>query len=117
MREGAAARDQRGRRRGRRGLSGLGLLLVLAGVVLAMVGPRLPAPVLAWWPLVPVAVGLLGLLRPAGLIEELDRRAAGPLVVTGLAALAFTLGLTRPGLVGPAVIAGLGLLLAWWRLR
>ena len=62
-----------GRGRGRRGVSGLGLLLVVIGAVaLAVSWSILPSKVYQLWPLILVAVGIVGLVRRPGWIDELD---------------------------------------------
>ncbi len=116
----------------RRGLSGLGLLLVAVGLVaLAVTYSVLPSSVYRFWPLVLVAVGLFGLIRRPGWVKELDfhlpelgRAADRPrrvfsvaLIVVGLVSLVFSLGLVDERIVGPVVLIGLGLLLLWRRSR
>ena len=117
----------------RRGLSGLGLLLVIVGLVaLAVAYSHLPARVLGLWPLAFVAVGLFGLVRRPGWVEELDFQ-FGPhvsraldrprrifsllLLAFGALCLPFTLGLVSTALVGPILLVALGLLLLWRRAR
>ncbi len=120
------------RRGERRGLSGLGLLLVVVGLIaLAVTYSVVPASVYRFWPLVLVAVGLFGLVRRPGWVKELDfylpelsRAAERPrrvfsiaLIVTGLVSLVFSLRLVDERIVGPVVLIGLGLLLLWRRSR
>jgi LiaF transmembrane domain len=117
---------------GRRGVSGLGLLMVIIGLVaLAVAYSLLPASVYRLWPLVLVAVGVFGLLRRPGWVQELDfhapelsraadrprRRFSAGLVIVGLVCLVFTLGLVDERIVGPLVLIGLGVLLLWRRSR
>lgn len=117
--------------RGRRGLSGLGLVTVIAGllgVAIAYTQPR----IYHLWPLVMVAVGVFGLLRRPGWVTELDfhlgpefgRAADRPrrvfslgLIVAGLIFLVLSLHLVDERWVGPAVLVLLGLLLLWRRAR
>jgi hypothetical protein len=116
----------------RRGLSGLGLLLVIAGLVaLAVTYSVIPPSVYRLWPLVLVAVGVFGLVRRPGWVKELDfylpelsRAADRPrrvfslaLIATGLVSLVFSLRLVDERIVGPVVLIGLGLLLLWRRSR
>ena len=116
----------------RRGLSGLGLLMVLVGLLaLAVTYSVLPPAVYRLWPVVLVAVGLFGLVRRPGWVQELDfyipelgRAADRPrrvfslvLIVAGLVFLAFSLGLVDERAAGPVVLIGLGLLLLWRRSR
>ena len=124
----AARRPQR-----RRGLSGLGLLLVIVGLLaLAVTYAHLPPRVLGFWPLAFVAVGLFGLVRRPGWVQELDfqfgpqvsrafdrpRRVFSLLLVAfGAFCLPFTLGLLSTALLGPILVVGLGLLLLWRRAR
>lgn len=124
------ARRVRGRER--RGLSGLGLLMVVVGLVaLAVTYSALPSSVYRLWPLILVAVGIFGLLRRPGWVQELDfqvpelgrvvdrpRRVFSlVLVASGLVFLVFSLGLVDERIVGPVVLIGLGLLLLWRRSR
>ena len=131
MREAREARRLRGG--DRRGLSGLGILLVVIGlVVLAVNLSKLPALVYSLWPLILVAVGLFGLFRRPGWVRELDFW-GGPeagrfflrpqrifsvwLVIVGLVALLFTLHLVDSRVLGPGILILLGLLLLWRRSR
>ena len=121
--------------RGRRGLSGLGLLLIVLGMLaLAVAYSILPRWIYAFWPLVLVGVGVFGLVRRPGWVRELDL-ALGPefgfgraadrprrifsiaLIVLGLVFLVFSLGLVDERIVGPLVLIGLGVLLLWRRSR
>lgn len=125
------ARRLRGPRR--RGLSGLGLVLVLLGLLaLAVTYSAVPPIVYRLWPLVLIGVGVFGLLRRPGWVDELDI-ALGPdaarvadrprrvfswaLVILGGLALPFSLGLVDQRVLGPAFLVGLGLLLVWRRAR
>jgi hypothetical protein len=117
----------------RRGLSGLGIALVLVGLVaLAVAYSVVPERVYRWWPLVLVLVGVFGLVRRPGWVRELDiqlgsdfgRLADRPrrifswaLIVLGAVFLVFTLHLVDPRVLGPAVLIVLGLLLLWRRSR
>jgi hypothetical protein len=117
----------------RRGLSGLGLLLVVLGLlVLAVTYSRLPPRLFDLWPLAFVAVGLFGLVRRPGWVAELDvqfgsqvsRALDRPrrlfsllLLVLGCSCLPFTLGLLSTRLIGPILLVALGLLLLWRRAR
>jgi hypothetical protein len=117
----------------RRGLSGLGLLLVVTGLLaVAVTYSHLPARVFGFWPVIFIAVGVFGLVRRPGWVEELDlqfgaqvsrvvdrpRRMFSLLLLAfGCFCLPFTLGLVSTRLVGPALLIGLGLLLLWRRSR
>lgn len=121
------------RARGRRGVSGLGLVLVLLGLLaLAVAYAEVPRWARGLWPLVLVVVGLLGVLRRPGWIDELDivygppawRQFERPrrvfsltLIVLGLLFLPFTTGLLDTRVIGPTVLIVLGLLLVWRRAR
>jgi hypothetical protein len=117
----------------RRGISGLGLALVVVGLLaLAIAYAALPGWLARLWPLALVAVGLLGALRRPGWVEELDLR-WGPqvargadrprrlfslaLVGVGCLCLLFTTGLVDTRVIGPGVLIVLGLLLLWRRAR
>jgi hypothetical protein len=127
---------RRARRAGgtqRRGVSGLGLLLVAAGVLVLLVTfSAVPATILRFWPLLLVGVGLFGLVRRPGWVRELDLW-AGPdavrafdrprrlfsvvLIVLGAVCLLFTLKLVDARVIGPGLLVGIGLLLVWRRAR
>ena len=117
----------------RRGLSGLGILLVLVGlVVLAVNFSKLLALVYSLWPLILVGVGVFGIVRRPGWVRELDLW-GGPdvsrfflrpqrmfslfLIVVGLVALLFTLQVVDNRVLGPGLLIVLGLLLLWRRSR
>jgi hypothetical protein len=117
----------------RRGLSGLGLLLVIVGlVVLAITYSRLPPRLFGLWPLTFVAVGIFGLVRRPGWVAELDVQFGGQvsraldrprrlfsllLLALGGLCLPFTLGVLSTRLIGPILLVALGLLLLWRRAR
>ena len=117
----------------RRGLSGLGLLLVVVGLLaLVVTYSKLPPRLFGLWPLAFVAVGLFGLVRRPGWVGELDfqlgtqvsRALDRPrrffslvLLAFGLFCLPFTLGLLSTRLIGPVLLVALGLLLLWRRAR
>lgn len=118
--------------RGRRGVSGLGVVLVLIGaVVLGVSFSVLPKTVFELWPLILVGVGLVGLIRRPGWIEELDLTFPGAgeavrkprrgfsffLIGSGLVILLFTTHVVDQRVIGPAILIGLGLLLLWRRAR
>jgi hypothetical protein len=124
-------RRARGSRR--RGLSGLGLVLVVLGLFALVIGfATLPRWVLGLWPLVIVAIGAFNLLRRPGWVDELDLR-YGPgavrgverprrivsvvLIAAGIFILPFTTGVLDARLIGPLVLIALGLLLVWRRAR
>jgi hypothetical protein len=126
----SARRVKSGRRRG---LSGLGIVLVLVGLIaLAVTYSVVPPIVPRLWPVILIAVGLFGLLRRPGWVSELDFQ-LGPefgrfadrqrrifswaLVLMGLIFLVFTLRLVDEKVLGPAVLVVLGLLLLWRRSR
>ena len=117
----------------RRGLSGLGLLLVVSGLlVLAVNYSRLPPRLFGLWPVAFVAVGVFGLLRRPGWVGELDLQFGGQvsrvldrprrlfsllLLAFGCFCLPFTMGLLSTRLIGPILLVALGLLLLWRRAR
>ena len=125
-----SARRSRGRRRG---LSGLGILLVIVGLLaLAVTYVTVPPWVFRLWPAVLIAVGLFGLLRRPGWVEELDlqfgtqvsRTLDRPrrlfslfLVLAGAMGLLFTLGFIDSRVIGPALLIALGAFLLWRRAR
>jgi hypothetical protein len=117
---------------GRRGVSGLGLLLVVVGAVVLLVSfSVLQARVYELWPVILIVVGALGLLRRPGWIEELDLTVPGAgeavrsprrgfswfLIGAGLVLLLLTTHLVDQRVVGPAILIALGLLLLWRRSR
>jgi hypothetical protein len=110
----------------RRGVSGLGLMLVLVGaVILAVSFSILPRDVYELWPLILVGVGVMGLFRRPGWLEELDFAMPGAaevlhrprrgfswfLVGSGLILLLLTTHLVDQRLIGPGILIALGLLL------
>jgi membrane protease YdiL (CAAX protease family) len=114
----------------RRGVSGLGLMLVLVGaVILAVSFSILPRDVYELWPLILVGVGVMGLFRRPGWIQELDFAMPGAgealrrprrgfswfLIGGGLLLLLITTHLVDSRLIGPAILIALGLLLLWRR--
>ncbi len=118
--------------RGRRGVSGLGLVLVLVGVVILGVSfSVLPSTFYELWPLILIGVGLVGLVRRPGWIEELDFAVPGAgdtarrprrafswfLIGSGLLLLLLTTHLVDQRVIGPGILIALGLLLLWRRSR
>lgn len=116
----------------RRAVSGLGLILIVTGaVVLFLNFVKLPYPVQRLWPVLIIAVGVFGLLRRPGWIEELDvalpgaaastdrhrRRFSLLLIGIGAVLLVFSLHLLDERIVGPLVLVVLGGLLIWRRSR
>ena len=117
----------------RRGISGLGLALVIVGLLaLAIAYAALPGWLARLWPLALIAVGLLGALRRPGWVDELDLHWGAPaarsadrprrlfslaLVGVGCLCLLFTTGLVDTRVIGPGVLIALGLLLLWRRAR
>ena len=83
------------------------------------------------WPLLVVALGLLGLVRRPAFVVELEalvpglasaadrqrRRFSLAVVILGLVMLVFTSRLVDDRVAGPAVIIALGLALLWRRYR
>jgi uncharacterized membrane protein YqgA involved in biofilm formation len=126
-------RGRRGRGLRRRGISGFGLILVIAGLFgLAVAYSVLPSLVYKLWPVILIAVGVFGLLKRPGWVQELDlfagsqvsRAALAPqrflswiLLVAGLVLLAFSLNVVDQRLFGPALLIALGLFLIWRRSR
>lgn len=131
MRQVGASGSRRSGRR--RGVSGLGLVLVILGLLaLAVTFARVPPVVFRLWPLILVAVGAFGLVRRPGWVEEMDvawgsgaaRTVDRPrrifslaVAVVGAVALLFTMGLVDGRVIGPALLVGLGLLFVWRRAR
>jgi hypothetical protein len=115
----------------RRGLSTFGLVLIVAGLATLLVSYFLPGWVPRLWPLLIVALGLLGLVRRPAFIVELEtlvpglataadrqrRRFSVAVVVVGFVLLIFTSRLVDDRIAGPAVIIALGLALLWRRYR
>jgi hypothetical protein len=128
LRVGRRARSLR-----RRGISGLGLLLVIAGLlVLAVTYSSLAGRIVQFWPLALIGVGVFGVLRRPGWVDELDvlygpqvsrsldrPRRVFSLVLIGLGGvfLLFTTGLVDTRVIGPGLLIALGLLLVWRRAR
>jgi hypothetical protein len=116
----------------RRAISGIGILLVLFGlVVLAVTYAIVPATIYRLWPVILIVVGVVGLLRRPGWLQELDiavpgvgAAAARPrryfswfLIGLGLVLLLFSLRLVDERVIGPGILIGLGLLFLWRRAR
>jgi hypothetical protein len=116
----------------RRGISTLGLVLIVIGLIALLVTYSfLPVWVPRLWPLLIVAIGVLGLIRRPAIVAELDtlipgvagtadrtRRRFGLVVVgIGLVLLVFTSHLIDERIAGPAVIIALGIALLWRRYR
>ena len=126
----------------RRGISGLGVVLVVVGaVVLAVSFSILPKDVYELWPVILVAVGVMGLFRRPGWIVELDLGVPGAgdnapssrrphvepgrprrafswfLIGTGLVLLLLSTHAVDQRVIGPSVLIALGLLLLWRRWR
>jgi hypothetical protein len=128
LRAGRRARNVR-----RRGISGLGLLLVIVGLlVLAVTFSSLAGRIGQLWPLALIAVGVFGVLRRPGWVDELDvlygaqvsrsldrPRRVFSLVLIGLGGvfLLFTTGVVDTRVIGPGLLIALGLLLVWRRAR
>ena len=125
---GGRARGSAGRR-----VSGLGVVLILAGIAaVAAANSVVPASVFRFWPLLLVAVGVFGLMRKPGWVQELDfyagpqvaRVAGAPrrifswfLVVLGGVLLLLTLRITSERVLAPALLIVLGAALIWRRAR
>ena len=116
----------------RRSVSGLGLILVVIGAVVLLLNfVKLPFPVQRLWPVLIIAVGVFGLFRRPGWIEELDvampgaaastdrhrRRFSLLLVGVGVVLLVFSLHIVDERIIGPLVLVVLGGLLIWRRSR
>lgn len=115
----------------RRRLSLLGIGLVLLGLLFLLAAYALPGSAARFWPLVIVAIGLLGLFRRPAFVTELDllipglagtadrqrRRFSLAVVVLGLVLLVFTAHLVDERIAGPALLVALGVALLWRRYR
>jgi hypothetical protein len=116
----------------RRGVSPLGLVLIVLGLVALLVTYSfLPGWVPRFWPLLIVAIGVLGLFRRPSIVTELDtlipgvagtadrtrRRFSLGVIGLGLVLLVFTSHLVDERIAGPAVLIALGLALLWRRYR
>ena len=115
----------------RRGVSTLGLVLIGIGLVVLLVAFILPGWVPRFWPLLIVAIGVLGLIRRPAIVTELDtlipgvagtadrtrRRFSLAVIAVGLVLLVFTSHLVDERIAGPAVLIALGLALLWRRYR
>jgi hypothetical protein len=115
----------------RRGLSAFGVVLVGLGLLFLVAAYALPGSAARYWPLVIVAIGLLGLFRRPAFVAELDllvpglagmadrqrRRFSLAVVVLGLVILVFTSHLVDERIAGPALLVGLGVALVWRRYR
>lgn len=115
----------------RRGVSTLGLVLIGIGLVVLLVAFVLPGWVPRLWPLLIVAIGVLGLVRRPAIVTELDtlipgvagtadrtrRRFSLVVIALGLVLLVFTSHLVDERIAGPAVLIALGLALLWRRYR
>jgi hypothetical protein len=123
-----------GRRRRQPSLIGSALVVTGLLVLLAWLVPgaaRYLGFLLALWPLLLVALGLLVLLRRAGWIRELELNApnvasainwprrllAAFLVALGTLLLPFTLHILDERVLGAALLIGFGVLLIWRRAR
>jgi hypothetical protein len=113
-------------------VSTFGLVLIVLGLVgLLVTYSFLPGWVPRFWPLLIVAIGLLGLFRRPAFVTELDalvpgvagtadrtrRRFSLVVVGIGLLLLVFTSHLVDERIAGPAVIIALGVALLWRRYR
>ena len=115
----------------RRGISAFGVVLVLVGLVFLLVAYALPGAIARFWPLIIVALGLLGLFQRPNFVVELDslipglataadrqrRRFSLAVVIIRLVILVFTSRLVDERVAGPAVLIALGLALLWRRYR
>lgn len=121
-----------GRPRGRHGVSGIGIVLVVIGLVALLVSfSVLPPAVYQLWPVLLIGVGMVGLLRRPGWIEELDIASAGAgdavrrprrgfswfLIGAGLLLLLITTHAVDQRVIGPSILIALGILLLWRRWR
>ena len=113
-------------------MSTFGLVLIILGLVgLLVTYSFLPGWVPRFWPLLIVAIGLLGLFRRPGFVTERDalipgvagtadrtrRRFSLALVAIGLLLLVFTSHLVDERIAGPGVIIAIGVALLWRRYR
>ncbi len=116
----------------RRGVSVLGIVLILAGIAgLLVTYSVLPRWVPGLWPVLIIAIGVFGLVRRPGFLAELDalvpgvaatadgprRRFSLGLIVLGGVVLLFTSHLVDDRLAGPLVIVAIGALILWRRRR
>lgn len=116
----------------RKGVSTFGLVLIIVGLIALLVTYSfLPGWVPRFWPVVIIAIGLVGLFRRPSFVSELDalvpglvsaadrtrRRFSLALVAVGLILLVFTSHLIDDRIAGPAVIIALGIALLWRRYR
>lgn len=107
------------------------MLVVVGAVALAVSWSILPSQVYQLWPLILVAVGIVGLLRRPGWIDELDFAVPGAgeavhkprrgfswvLISVGVLLLMFTLHLVDQRVIGPLLLIALGAFLLWRRTR
>ncbi len=107
------------------------MLVLIGAVALGVSWSILPARVYQLWPLILVFVGILGVLRRPGWIDELDLALPGAgdavrrprrafswfLIGLGFLLLLFTLHLVDQRVIGPAILITLGVLLLWRRSR
>src|SRR3981081_2775367 len=112
----------------RRGISTFGLILIVLGLIgLLVTYSFLPGWVPRFWPLLIVAIGLLGLFRRPAFVTELDalipgvagtadrtrRRFSLVVVGIGLLLLVFTSHLVDERIARPAGVFVLGVALRW----
>ena len=116
----------------RRGVSVLGVTLIVAGLAgLLVTYSVLPGWVPRFWPVVIIAMGVIGLVRRPTFLGELDalvpglagaadgprRRFSLALITLGIVLLLFTSRLVDDRLAGPLVIVAIGIALLWRRRR
>ena len=116
----------------RRGVSLLGIGLILAGLIgLLAAYSVVPRWVPRFWPVVIIAIGVVGLVRRPAFLSELDalvpglagaadgprRRFSLALVVLGVFLLLVTSRLLDERLAGPLVIVAIGAAVIWRRRR